>query len=192
MHVSKCMAAMVIGGLVLGQSLLAAGTDAAMPDREKDHEALRALKTTVVNAMNAQDTNALAACFASEFVFTASTQTVITNKAELDALYNRMFKAEKAPLKSMTTAPEAAIQTRFTDANTGYCYGSTKDTYVLKNGRTVVIPAQWTAVVVKQNGVWKVAAAHVGVDFLDNPVLHGQQLSVWSKIGMFFWGSSGN
>ena len=32
---------------------------------------------------------------------------------------------------------------------------------------------RWSATVVKEGGEWKVALAHVGTDFLDNPVLEG-------------------
>ena len=184
----KWLSLAIIGCMLFGLNLWAA--DGATDGREKDHEALRALRTKLVKAMDSQDTSAMTDCFAKEFVFTTTNQTVITNKAELDALYARMFTAKDAPIKSMTSEPEATIQTRFTDTCSGYCYGTTKDTYVLKNGRTVVIPAKWTAVVVKQNGEWKVAAAHVGVDFLDNPVLHGKQLSIWRKICIFFFGAS--
>ena len=73
----------------------------------------------------------------------------------------------------MKTEPKADILTRFIDANTGVCYGSSKDTYTMKSGKVVEMNVRWSATVVKENGEWKVAIAHVGTDFLSNPVLDG-------------------
>jgi hypothetical protein len=39
---------------------------------------------------------------------------------------------------------------------------------------------RWSATVVKENGEWKVAIAHVGTDFLNNPVLD-RVTSFWKK-----------
>jgi len=143
----------------------------AAEERAADHDALRALRAKAVVAINSQDSRALASCCAREFVFTAIDQTVVTNEAQFAALFDRMFRGKAAIVTSLKADPEAAILTRFIDQNTGICYGSTKDTYTMKDGRVVVMNARWTATVVKENGEWKVAAAHVGVDFLNNPVL---------------------
>jgi Na+/glutamate symporter len=40
---------------------------------------------------------------------------------------------------------------------------------------------RWSATVVKENGEWKVATAHFGTDFLDNPVLNGVT-AFWKKV----------
>ncbi len=146
---------------------------AADENREADHAALRALRDKVTTAIDKQDTKALATCFAKEFAFTAVTQTVLTNEAQVQEFFDRMFRASDAPLASLKSEPKADILTRFVDANTGVCYGSTRDTYTLKSGKEVVMNARWSATVVKENGEWKVALAHVGTDFLDNPVLEG-------------------
>jgi hypothetical protein len=42
---------------------------------------------------------------------------------------------------------------------------------------------RWSATVVKENGEWKVALAHAGTDFLNNPVLDGAK-AVVKKIGV--------
>jgi len=162
-----CFVSLVVASLVG----LAAGTDAAEENREADHTALRALRAKAVEAINNQDSHALAACCTKEFAFTAIDQTLVTSEAQFNALFDRMFRAKDAPIASLKTEPEAEILTRFIDANTGICYGKTKDTYAMKDGRTVVMNARWTATVTKENGEWKVAAAHVGTDFLNNPVL---------------------
>ena len=125
----------------------------------------------------------LATCCAREFVFTAIDQTLVTSEAQFNALFDRMFRTKDAPIASLKTEPEAAILTRFIDQNTGICYGTSKDTYTMKDGHAVTINAHWTATVVKENGEWKVAAAHVGTNFLDNPVLT-HVISFWQKLAI--------
>ena len=143
----------------------------AQADREADHTALRALRDKVVTALDNQDLKALSSCFAKEFAFTTVNQTLITSEQQLKEFFARMFSSKDAIVTAMKTEPKADILTRFTDGNTGICYGSSKDTYTMKSGDVVSMNVRWTAVVVKENGEWKVAAAHVGADFLDNPVL---------------------
>ena len=101
------------------------------------------------------------------------TQTVLTNETQVQEFFDRMFRSSTALVSSLKTEPEADIPTRFLDANTGVCYGRSKDTYTMKSGQVVEMKVRWSATVVKEGGEWKVALAHVGADFLDNPVLEG-------------------
>jgi ketosteroid isomerase-like protein len=153
--------------------------------RETDHQALRELRAKVTAAINQRDLKDLRACLAKDFVLTLVDQTVITDEAGLKAYYARMFTDKNAPLAKMATVADADILTRFTDPNTGYCYGSGLDTYTLKHGEVVKVKNRWTAVVVKQDGAWKVAAVHVGVNFLDNPVMRARTMSFWRKLGIW-------
>jgi len=146
---------------------------AAEDNREADHAALRALRNKVAAAIDRQDTKALASCFAKDFAFTAVNQTVVTNETQVQEFFDRMFRSSDALLSGLKTDPEADIPTRFVDTNTGVCYGRSKDTYTLKSGKQVEMNVRWSATVVKENGEWKVALAHIGTDFLDNPVLEG-------------------
>ena len=153
-------------------------------NREADHQALRELKTKVATAVSHQDLKTLMTCFAKDFALTLVDQTVITNEASLAAYYARMFTDKEALISKLETTVDADILTRFTDANTGYCYGGGLDAYTLKDGRVFKIKNRWTAVVVKEGGTWKAAAVHVGVNFLDNPVLRSRTMSLWRKLGI--------
>ena len=153
---------------------------AADDGREADHVALRALRDKAATAIDKQDIKALASCFTKEFAFTAVTQTVVTNEAQMQEFFDRMFHSSEALITSLKTEPKADILTRFVDANTGVCYGTSKDTYTMKSGQIVEMNVRWSATVVKENGEWKVALAHVGTDFLDNPVLT-KLSSFWKK-----------
>lgn len=162
--------------LVLALLLCAGGNSralAAEENREADHAALRALRDKVAQAIDNQDIKTLASCFAKEFAFTAVNQTVVTNETQMQELFDRMFRGNDALVTTLKTEPKADILTRFVDTNTGICYGSSKDTYTMKSGKVVEMNVRWSATVVKENGEWKVALAHVGTDFLNNPVLEG-------------------
>jgi ketosteroid isomerase-like protein len=151
---------------------------AAADGHEADHVALRALRDKVATAIDKQDIKGLASCFAKDFAFTAVNQTVLTNEAQMQDFFDRMFKSSDALITGLKTEPTADIKTRFVDANTGVCYGSSKDTYTMKSGEVVEMNVRWSATVVKENGEWKVALAHVGADFLNNPVLDGAKALV--------------
>jgi len=159
--------------LLLLWSAITVGAAAAEDGREADHAALRALRDKVASAIDKQDVKALGACFTKDFAFTAVNQTTLTNQEQVQAFYDRMFRSSEALVTSLKTEPKADILTRFIDTNTGVCYGSSRDTYTMKSGQVVGMDVRWSATVVKDNGDWKVAIAHVGTDFLDNPVLNG-------------------
>lgn len=143
----------------------------AVDDREADHVALRQLRDKVVTGINNLDSKVLAPCFAKDFAFTTVNQTVITNQAQFQNFFDHMFHSKDSLVTAMHTEPKADILTRFTDQNTGICYGSSVDTYTLRTGESVTMNLRWTATVVKEDGQWKVAMAQAGTDFLDNPVL---------------------
>jgi ketosteroid isomerase-like protein len=147
------------------------GAYAAADNRDADHAALRALRDKAALAIGNQDIKTLASCFAKDFAFTTVNQTVITNETQMQDFFDRMFRSSDALLASLKTEPEADIPTRFIDTNIGVCYGSSQDTYTMKSGKVVEMNVRWSATVVKENGEWKVAIAHVGTDFLNNPVL---------------------
>jgi len=170
--VSYCM-----GAVALAQD--------AGANREADHQALRQLRANVMKAVSSQDLTALGTFFAKEFVLTAVDQTVVTTREGMAAYYARMFKDKDAPIVKMDVTGEADILTRFTDANTGYCYGSALATYTLKDKSVVKLRERWTGVVAREDGAWKIAAVHIGVNFLDNPVIRYRSMSVWKKMGIW-------
>lgn len=154
-------------------------------ERTVDHDELRALKAKVIKAINSRDIDTLRSCFAKEFSFTTIDQTVITNEKELQSYYDKMFVGEDAIVESLTIEAEADIETRFTSENTGYNYGSTVETYKLKSGKSTVFNSRWSAFIVKEDGQWKIASAHTGVNFMDNPYLHYKSMSWFDKVLVF-------
>lgn len=154
--------------LLLGCSCLAY---AQQDGRNEDHEKLRGLKTRVADAFNKRDAQAIAACFTKEFAVTTIDQTTLTSAAAIEEHFRKMFNSPDSYVTDMKVSPEAEILTQFIDADNGYCYGKNHETYTMKNGRVVPMESRWTANVHKENGEWKIATIHAGVNFLNNPVL---------------------
>ena len=151
-------------------------------NEEKEHEALRALKGDLIQAINAMDIDALAGHMAEKFTFIGIDQSVITNKNELEKMRVELFEATDAPLKKMVVQAEAAAKTTFINDQVGIVYGTSETTYTLANDKVVVVPSKWTATVVKHDDdSWKMATFHSGVNALDNPILDGLK-SFWIKV----------
>jgi ketosteroid isomerase-like protein len=171
------MAILVALGLSAG-AMAADGGDG----READHAALRTLMARAVQAINSQDMDALAGCFTRRFVFTTVDQAVLTSTLALKNYYNLMLKSETSPVVGYTMTPTVEVPTIFLDAETGYSYGSSDDAYTLRRGgRVIHIPSRWTATVAREDGQWKLAAVHAGVNFVDNPLLRIKTLPWWRK-----------
>ena len=172
--------ALVLAGFM---GLTVVAQDAA-PEREADHQALRALMVKATTAINEQDLKTLGTCFTKEFAFTTADQSVITNRAGLNAHYNKTFKDPKSIVTKLHSAPKAEILTRFTGPDTGYCYGHAVETYTIKNERIFTLTNRWTTLLRKEDGAWKIEAAHVGVNFINNPVLEAKSMGFWRKVGV--------
>jgi ketosteroid isomerase-like protein len=153
-------------------------------DRDDDHDALRQLMKKATAAINATNVAALADCLATNFAFVTVDQRVITNHQGIAAYYDSMLKGPEAPLAAISSKPEAEVLTRFVDANTGYCYGRSVDAYTLKDKRIFTFDVRWSATLVRENGQWKAALIHTGVNMLDNPVLTARSMSFWRKLGI--------
>jgi len=141
-------------------------------ERAADHAALRALRSEMGRALQARDAEKLGTFLAREFAVTTVDQTAITKVSEVKSYLQRMFDGPDALLSGLEVNPEADILTRFVSDTAGYCYGKSTDTYHLKSGGVTQMTTRWTALLVKEDGAWKVAAIHFGTNFLDNPVLH--------------------
>ncbi len=147
--------------------------------REEDHQQLRQLLEQASEAINRQDTVKLRSLLATEFVLTMVNQERMTEAAQLDHFFEQFFVGENAPLKSISVTPEADAPSRFVGDDVAVAYGHSDDIYVLKTGGEIMIPALWTATLVRQEDGWKIRAFHAGVNLLDNPVLAAAQQTLW-------------
>lgn len=169
----------IIGMLCIGMQSMAADSDRAV-----DHDALRVLRDKIETSLNAGNMQDLRTCLAKDFTFITSDQTVLTNWTDVVAYWDEMLKNEKSPITAMTTEFTADILTQFSGPDIGYCRGTSKDVYTLRNKRKIAMQNTWSAMLVKEQDGWKISAAHVAVNFLDNPVLTARGMSWLGKLGV--------
>jgi hypothetical protein len=139
--------------------------------RAADHEALRKLKTDVVNAINTRDVQRIDTLLNKPFMSTLISQDSFNDVAPLKAYFDDLFTRRILRINKLTMEAEADEPAQIYTGTFAVARGSTKEVYELGDGRTFTIPGRWTATTIKNGGQWKILAVHTGVNFIDNPVL---------------------
>ena len=139
-------------------------------DVEATHQALRALKTDMEQALNARDMARLLSHVHPDVVFTTMNNDVVVGRDALRAYYEKMLTGPNATVRELTAKFEVDALTRLY-GNTGLAQGSSNDHYVLADGTDVVIPGRWSCALVKEGDQWLIASFHYSTNVFDNPVL---------------------
>lgn len=153
---------------------------ASAQDREQDHAELRTLLKTLTEAINSRDLDR-----ARPFVHNRFTMITVDNGKfksvdEFEAYWEGLFTGEDAMLTEAELQPESDEPTEFLGEDIGVVHGTSNDTFRFVNGDERVMKSRWTAVVQKEDGVWKLSRAHFSANILDNPVLRAaQSFSYW-------------
>lgn len=143
--------------------------------QEADHEIhqeLRAVLTTVQNAINSGNYDAMLPVISDSVRATTITQEVMSNRAEVSAYFKRWF-GPGGFLKKLDMHFNADTLTELSpDKTWGLVRGSGIENYTLADGRQYAMKTRWTAVLTKEaDGKWRLRAIHIGTNFLDNPIL---------------------
>lgn len=175
-------------GLLLPVSLVLALAPALLgqPSQEADHEELRAMMRAATQALNSRQIDALAPLMARQFVITTVDGRTFRDLAGFKAYIDELYGAK---VQSIEFRPEAAELTQFIGPDTGLSWGKSTDTYTFKDGDKRTMTSHWTAVVQRQDGRWKLAALHISVNVLDNPVVESVKRYGWmAAAGAFLIG----
>jgi uncharacterized protein (TIGR02246 family) len=167
-----------LGGVVaVLLSLLAApvwAQDAAVggapADVEATHNALRALKQDMEDALNTQDVDRMLKHLHPDVVFTTMNNDVRVGKESIRAYYDEMMRGPNRVVEKISAKFDVAELTRLY-GNTGVARGSSKDHYVLTDGTDIVIDSRWTCTLVREGDQWLIAAFHYSTNVFDNPLL---------------------
>lgn len=171
----------LICGFVLATSLPA---EAQSTGTQADHEALRALKDRAVSVVNDRDYETARAVLHEPFMATVITQDSFTDfdavKDYFEGLYTRNFLR----MEEIRITAEADDNSTIYTGTFALSKGTTNEHYELADGRSFDMEGRWTAVSIKEGDDWRIAALHMGTNFLDNPVLQAIEKSVmWFGIG---------
>jgi ketosteroid isomerase-like protein len=137
-----------------------------------DHEALRKLKSDVVNAINTRDLAGMDTFLHKPFIATVLTQDSFDTADALKAYFEQLFTRNVLKISRIQMEAEADELAQIYTGTFAVARGTAKEHYELADGRGFDIQARWTATAVKENGQWTVLALHDGTNFLDNPVLN--------------------
>lgn len=170
--------AMAFAVCMLGSGI-AAGAEKSAQDK-RDHEELRALLKTFTEAFNSRQIEPLVPYLHKDFTVTMVTQDLITTPQEMRTYLDNKFAGPAALLKDVRIQPEPDIPTVFIQGRIGINRGGSTDTYTLRDGRVFVLKTRWTGTALKEGGKWKVLNAHIGVNFVDNPVLDAVEKLKWA------------
>jgi len=162
------------------QAPAAPGADAsaAAPDAAV-HDALRAVKTKAVEAIAAGDVDRLTALLAREVVVTWQNAEVCRGPAAVKAYYDRMMKGPSRIVEKVTVAPEVDTLSVLYGGDTAIAYGSSTDGFKLTSGLEFSLKSRWSATLVLEEGVWKIASFHASTNLFDNPLLASARKGLW-------------
>lgn len=142
----------------------------APPDVEATHNALRALKQDMEDALNTQDVDRLLTHLHPDVVFTTMNNDVRVGKEAIRAYYDEMMRGPNRVVEKVTAKFEVDDLTRLY-GHTGVARGSSRDHYVLTDGTDIVIDGRWTCTLVREGDHWLIAAFHYSTNVFDNPLL---------------------
>lgn len=173
----------IAAALLLSSACAIAADAEPSAEDKKDHDQLRTLLATFIQAFNTRNLDPLLPHLHPNFSVTMVNQDVVTNPAELKSYLDKQFNGPNALLKDVKIKPEADILTVFIDGKIGINRGSSVDTYTLKDGRVVTLNTRWTGTAIKEGETWKVLNAHIGLNAIDNPILDAMEKLKWMWAG---------
>ena len=131
------------------------------------HAELRALRTEILDAIIKGDIDTVITHVHPDVVVTWQNSEVCRGRQGLKDFFDKMGKKSFKGYKIPPTPDELTI---FHGADTGVSFGETVANYNLF-GKDYEIKSRWTATLVKENGKWLLAAYHISMNTLDNPLL---------------------
>jgi ketosteroid isomerase-like protein len=165
-------------GAALGLSLVSSAQAATMDDPA--HTELRMLRTNVIDAITHGDFDRTIAFVHTNVVVTWQNNEVCRGHAGLRAFFDRVGKDA---FKGYRVPPMPDELTILYPGDTGISFGHTVASYTLL-GRDFDFTNRWTATLVKDGGQWKLAAYHVSINVLDNPILNAAKHSLYWVAGL--------
>lgn len=144
------------------------------------HEELRKTRAEIVAAIESRDAARILAKLAPDVVVTWQDGTVCHGKDDLQAYYERVGKNAFVAFKVPHEPDRLSV---LYGGDTALATGRVVAEYHLL-GKAFEFESRWTASLIRQDGQWLVAAYHVSLDALDNPILSAAKSAVWIAAGL--------
>lgn len=144
------------------------------------HAELRTLRTEVIDAITKGDIDSVIRHVHPDVVVTWQNSEVCRGRQGLKDFFEKTgrdsFKGYKVP----PTPDELTI---LHGGDTGVSFGETVAQYHLL-GKDYEIKSRWTATLVKVDGKWLLAAYHISMNVLDNPLLNAAKGALYVAGGI--------
>jgi ketosteroid isomerase-like protein len=161
---------------------------------EAIHNELRALLNDLEEAVNSKKYDQLPQYFHKNMTITMSNQEVLRSPEDIAKFFAFWFgKSGKLDHVEMKLTADALTQL-YADKTIGLVYGSGVENTYLSDKRFFPMKTKWSATVIKDtDGKWRILSLHIGVNFLENPVMsmiedNGKNLVLLGGAGGFLFG----
>lgn len=145
---------------------------AAQPAAEDPaHNALRALRDGLLDALNQGDIERELTYLHPNVVVTWHDATVSRGRDGVGAYLRRMLEGPEKKVARYGADVNVDELTILYGGDTGISFGSAVEHFEMTGGRTIDLPARWSATLVKDGGQWQIASLHCSDDLFDNPLL---------------------
>ena len=147
---------------------------------EAAHEELRKTRSEIIAAIESRDQARILAKLAPDVVVTWQDGSVCHGKEELKAYYDRIGKNAFVAFKVPHEPDRLSV---LHGGDTALATGRVVAEYHLL-GKAFEFQSRWTATLVRKDGQWLIAAYHVSLNALDNPILSAAKSAAWIAAGL--------
>lgn len=144
---------------------------AGAEERPQDHDALRALLIKGAEALNTGNIDMMAPLLHKQFTIITVDNQKFTQLAAFKSYWNGLLQGEGRLITKIEAKPVADELTQFLGNDVGVVHGTSADVYHFRDGDVRTMDTRWTAVVAKEDGIWKLVKLHSSVNLLNNPLL---------------------
>src|SRR4051794_7063247 len=141
------------------------------PKLEATHNALRALRDGLMDAMNKGDLERQLTFLHTNAVVTWHNAEVSRGREGVRSYYDRLTQGPKKMVEEFSAEVKVDELTALHGENTGIAFGSSMEHFKLTNGRKLDLAGRWTATLIRENDKWLIASLHVSTNIFDNVIL---------------------
>jgi uncharacterized protein (TIGR02246 family) len=151
---------------------LATSISAAQQAKEDPvHNELRALRDSMIDAVNKNDRDHLLSFLHPNVVVTWMDGEVSRGRDGVKSYYDKMMTGNQRIVDSVQIKPSVDELSIIYGGDTAIAFGSSDDDFKLKSGLEFKVHSRWTGTLVKENGKWLIAAFHASTSLFNNPLL---------------------
>ena len=175
---TKFVAALLLG---LASTSILAQDDPHAEDRKLFLNYL----ATIEAALNEGAIDKVTPLMRDDVVVTFVNAEVTRGLDEISAYYNKVLGGSNALLSGYETRAEVSAPARFF-GDTAIADGTSIDTYSFPTGDSMQMDTKWNAILVREDGSWKVAQLNFSANPFNNPILGAarDQLVTFSVIAL--------